>query len=81
MPATGVANGFANLTEKGWGFVSVLGIVWFCFSLGAHDLRLQPLLINFGSASRGHEEANFDCFTVIPFPFSSRRNRGTNCTL
>lgn len=81
MLTTGVPKGFANLTEKGLGLglglVWVGGIFWFCFSLGAHHLRLHPPLINFGSASRGYEEANFDCFTVILFPVSNRRNRVT----
>lgn len=60
----------------------VLGILGgFCFSLGAQDLRLHPFLINFGSASRGREEANFDCFTGILFPFSNRRSRVTKLHL
>lgn len=47
-------------TEKVWGLACNLGISWFCFSLGAQDLRLYQVLINFGSTSRRHEEANFD---------------------
>lgn len=70
--ATGVTKGFANPTEIG-----VWGGCWFWFSLGAQDLRFHPLPVNFGPASRGHEEAKFACFAGIPFPSPKRRNRET----
>lgn len=57
--------------------VWVWGGCWFWFSLGAQDLRFHPLPVNFGPASRGHEEAKFACFAGIPFPSPKRRNRET----
>lgn len=58
------------------------GFVMFCFSLGAQDVRLHPLLIKFGSASRGPEEANFDCFNGDNYShFPTQRTEWLNCTL